>query len=162
MIIALLDKALTALPAAWDTKEARHLLVAIGLQESRLKHREQVVPNRKPGTRGPAMGLWQFEKGGGVRGVLRHIVTKAFARKLVGNMDEEAVWLRLAEDDVLAAQFARLFLWPDPRPLPPRGDASAGWNYYIRNWRPGKPHPQTWGRFWREAEELVYGSSKAS
>jgi hypothetical protein len=66
------------------------------------------------------------------------------------------VWLALETDDILAARLARLLLWTDPRPLPVRGDAAAGWNYYIRNWRPGKPHPQTWGAFWREAEALVY------
>lgn len=154
MILELLDK---ALPPEWDSQRARHILVAIGLQESRLKYREQVIPNRKPGTKGPALGLWQFERGGGVRGVLTHPVSRPHALALVGNASETDVWLRLENSDVLAAKFARLLLLTDPRPLPSRSNAQAGWNYYVRNWRPGKPHPATWGAFWRQAGDLVYG-----
>jgi hypothetical protein len=161
MILELLDKAMKGYPA-WDTPRARHLLIAIGLQESRLKYREQVIPNRKPGTKGPALGLWQFERGGGVRGVLNHPVSAPAARILVGSQPEHDVWLALEKDDVLAAKFARLLLLTDPRPLPSRSNTQAGWNYYIRNWRPGKPHPETWGKFWRQAGDLVYGPAEAN
>ena len=160
-IKAVLDAAFTLLPAGADTPAARVLLVAIALQESRLKHRFQVVQG-KPGAKGPARGLWQFERGGGVRGVLEHPSTERLAQAAVESADltdaePGTVWVHLEHDDILAARFARLLLWTDPRPLPARGDAAAGWNYYIRNWRPGKPHAATWAAFWRQAEEWVYG-----
>ena len=47
------------------------MLLAIGLQESRLTHRRQIG--------GPARGLWQFERGGGVAGVLRHAASRDHA-----------------------------------------------------------------------------------
>ena len=51
-----LTPALRLLPASWDSKEARVMLLAIGLQESRFTHRFQVVQG-KPGAKGPARGL---------------------------------------------------------------------------------------------------------
>lgn len=47
-----------------DSAAARCQMLAIGLQESRLQHRRQ--------NGGPARGFWQFEKGGGVKGILFH------------------------------------------------------------------------------------------
>ncbi len=35
--------------------------------------------------------------------------------------------------------FARLLLWTDAKPLPAIGDEQGAWDYYLRNWRPGKP-----------------------
>src|SRR6476646_617594 len=69
-----LDVALALLPKKLDTPEARVLLLAIGLQESRLVDRYQVLDG---GAKGPARGLWQFERGtkasrGGVWGVFLH------------------------------------------------------------------------------------------
>ena len=40
-----IEPALRLLPAALDTPEARVMLIAIGLQESRLVHRRQLVGN---------------------------------------------------------------------------------------------------------------------
>ena len=95
-------------------------------------------------------------------GVLRHPAASALASSLTKHLPgRRAVWLELEKDDVLAAQLARLYLWADPRPLPRRGDAAGAWNYYIRVWRPGKPHQATWAAFYRQAEELVYGSAQA-
>ena len=56
-----LPSAFALLPPAMDTPDARVLLLAIGLQESKFSHRLQIG--------GPARGYWQFEQGGGVRGV---------------------------------------------------------------------------------------------
>ena len=47
--------ALALLPAAMNTPQARCMLLAIGLQESRFVHRRQIG--------GPARGFWQFERG---------------------------------------------------------------------------------------------------
>lgn len=45
-----------------DSTEARVMLLAIGLQESRFINRFQIVQG-KPGAKGPARGFWQFEQG---------------------------------------------------------------------------------------------------
>ena len=137
------------------------MLVAIGLQESRLIHRKQ-LPLRPGAPFGPARGLWQFERGGGVTGVLTHPATKTIAAKLCREFDvvpaPSSVWNALAEDDVLAAAFARLLLWADPRPLPTIGARDEAWACYIRNWRPGKPHRHTWDSLYDAAVQAVRGS----
>lgn len=141
------NPALALLPSAMDTPQARVMLLAIGLQESRFVHRRQIG--------GPARGFWQFEKGGGVRGVLTHASTREQAQ-LVSKArgvpaTADAVYDALDKDDVLAAAFARLLLWSDPKALPALGDADAAWALYLRTWRPGKPHPQTWPDLYRQA-----------
>lgn len=136
------------------TKASDVLMLAIGLQESRLLYRQQLG-------NGPAMGLWQFERGGGVKGVLQHPVTSVRAMNLCANREvqpiQAAVHERLKHDDVLAAGFARLLLLSDPRPLPNIEDEQGAWDYYLRNWRPGQPHPQTWPAFHAAALEFVEG-----
>jgi hypothetical protein len=141
------------LGARFDSPAARAMLWAIGRQEGRMHYRRQIG--------GPARGLWQFERGGGVRGVLLHPSSKAHAEALCKARSVEAsaaaVYPRLETDDVLACGFARLLLFTDPSPLPAPVASSldAAWAYYIRNWRPGKPHLWTWGEFWKEAVEMV-------
>ena len=51
--------------------------------------------------------------------------------------------------------FARLLLWTDPAPLPALGAAVRAWAYYRRNWRPGKPHPETWPEMYQNALSFV-------
>jgi len=146
--LASIGPALKLLPARMDTPLARLMLLAIGLQESRLTNRFQIVSG---GGKGPARGLWQFERGGGVRGVLEHPATKASAGAvcLARQVQPVAsvVWGELETDDVLAAAFARLLLFSDPRPLPAAVDVTGAWDLYARTWRPGKPHPETWPAF---------------
>lgn len=132
-----------------DTTEARVMLLAIGLQESRFEYRRQIG--------GPARGFWQFERGGGVVGVLTHSVSKQRASVLCAargiSATPSAVYDALEHDDVLAAGFARLLLLTDPNPLPGVGDVDGAWTYYLRNWRPGKPHPKTWPALYARAVE---------
>jgi len=61
----------------------------------------------------------------------------------------------MAWNDTLAACMARLLLYTDPRALPATGEQDAAWEYYIRNWRPGMPHPQSWGARYDKAMELA-------
>lgn len=133
---------------------ARVMLVAITGQEADAQYRRQHGA-------GPAKGLWQFERGGGVAGVLSHSASARLAAALCEWRGVEAsttaVHAALERDDVLAAGFARLLLWTDPKPLPSVEDADAGWAYYLRNWRPGKPHPSAWAGHWRLAREVVTG-----
>lgn len=143
--------ALDLLPDSMDSKEARCLLLAIGLQESGFQTRRQ--------KRGPARGLWQFERGGGVSGVLRHPASAALAKRVCAargvTADSPSVYLLLEHDDILAAAFARLLLWTDPAPLPALGQADAAWDYYESTWRPGKPHPERWAGHYAAALKAV-------
>ena len=139
--------ALALLPANRDTREARVMLLASGLQESRFLHRRQIG--------GPARGFWQFEQGGGVRGVLMHPFSRDLAYSVCDEREVAAtardVYNTLEHDDVLAAAFARLLLWTDFQRLPSLGDAEGAWALYLRTWRPGKPHPETWPDLYRQA-----------
>lgn len=136
-----LPAALSLLPGM-ASPEAYALLLAIGRQES------DEFRARKQYQGGPARGFWQFEQGGGVAGVLRHEATKEHARRicrlLVVEPTAPAVWAALEHNDILAAVFARLLLYSDPRPLPPAEKPVDGWLIYLATWRPGKPHEPKW------------------
>ena len=154
-----INPALKLLPEKMDSQEARVMMLAIGLQESRLTYRVQVSPNM-PSMKGPARGLWQFERGGGCVGVLTHKATREYAKKICAALDVPAdsgsVWAELEHNDILAAAFARLLLYSDPQPLPALTDSMAGWRLYaLRTWRPGSPHPETWPGFWQRAVKFV-------
>ena len=128
------------------------MLYAIGLQESRFLARRQY-------NNGPARGFWQFECWGGVQGVLTHPASKAIMEALCNKCGvpptSVALWNALEKDDELAAATARMLLYTDPHALPGLNDAAGAWAYYIRNWRPGMPHRQTWDGFHAEAVKAV-------
>ena len=149
-------EALRLLPSRMDSSEARVMLLSIGLQESRLHYRRQIG--------GPARGLWQFELGtkesrGGVWGVYLHAASRYWLQSLCEalgcDFEPRAIYARLEHDDVLAAGVARLLLFTDPQRLPAVDDALGGWDLYMRTWRPGKPHPNTWAAYHRVAREAV-------
>lgn len=156
-----INEAFASLPSKMDSKEARLMLLAIGLQESRFQHRRQLVGN-PPRPTGPATGFWQFERGGGVVGVLQHRASRDHARNLCAVRGVEpvsqSVWQALQHDDVLAAGFARLLMWTDPFALPKLGDVNGAWDLYMRTSRPGKPHRSTWNDFYAQAQDLVNGA----
>jgi hypothetical protein len=134
------------------------MLYAIGLQESRFKYRAQKTSD--PYVKGPARSFWQFERGGGVVGVLTHRHSKDLARTVCQARgvlpDSSLVHARMEFDDVLAAAFARLLLYTDAKPLPALdAHPDEGWAYYMRNWRPGKPHRETWDEFHEQALSQV-------
>jgi hypothetical protein len=147
VVATAIEPALALLPAAMDSKPARVELLGIGLQESRLVARRQLVGD-PPKPIGPAKGLWQFERGGGCKGVITHPASRYWmsivcqARGV--DFNATALWNALEHDDVLAAAAARLLLFTDPRRLPEVDDERGAWNLYLRVWRPGKPHPSTW------------------
>lgn len=131
----------------WSTPDARRMLLAIAGQESGWTHRTQIG--------GPARGFWQFEEGGGVKGVLTHratAFTAAEVGRLLGVLTRDA-HSALAWNDTLAAGFARLLLWTHPQPLPTTQDAA--WVYYLSLWRPGKPNPVLWPLAWDVACKAV-------
>ena len=143
--------AFSLLPSPLRSASAEVEVLAIMGQESNLAHREQVG--------GPAHGLAQFEKAGGVRGVLKHRASAGYARTLCEHfgvpVTEAAVYWALVENDELAAGFARLLLWTDPLRLPVISDEQGAWDCYVRNWRPGKPHRDRWGEHYAAAVRAV-------
>ncbi len=145
--------AFALLPGTMGTREAKALLIAIGLQESGFAHRRQVG--------GPARGFWQFEQGGGVAGVLRHPVAgpmiKQVCRLLQYEQEPVACYVAIEHNDVLAVCFARLLMWVDRRALPSPMEAQKGWDIYVDNWRPGKPHRHTWDDYFDEGWRVVQG-----
>ncbi len=159
IVTDVIDPSMRLLPQRMDSDKARVMLVAIGMQESGLKNRVQIVQG---GGAGPARGLWQFERGGGVKGVLTHPAVSKIAlgiceQRRVDGTVQTAVWDELSKDDILACCFARLLLYTDPNPLPPIGDEEAAWQLYNRVWRPGKPHRDRWASNYPQAVQTVTG-----
>jgi hypothetical protein len=136
------------------SEDAARMLVAIGGQEAGWQHRYQIVANN-PNAAGPAKGFFQFERRGGVAGVMTHRATAGMMRVTCAYFsvpfNDSAIWRAIEGNDFLAVAAARLLLWSDPRPLPKVEEETIAWGYYIRNWRPGKPHPKSWNRNWEGA-----------
>lgn len=145
--------ALAWLPPKMTSSEAVVMLLTTGLQESKFEHRYQVL--NTPGAKGPARSFWQMEEGGGVKGVMAHPASAALARAACAMrnvpFERRAVWLAIETDDVLAAIFARLLYYTDPGRLPMVTQTAEAWALYLRTWRPGKPKPDTWAGYHKQA-----------
>lgn len=155
----ILPAAYSLLPPQMHTLEATAFLLTAGLQESKFLERRQVLAGGRPG---PAAGLWQFERGGGVHGVLTHPTTSVLALDAlwalhyhVTKSSAARVHAALEHNDVLAAVFARLLLWTLPAALPRRDQPELAWSQYLAAWQPGKPHPETWPDYHRIAWQRV-------
>jgi hypothetical protein len=131
-----------------DTLDARRFILAIALQESGLKHRRQLAAGAAEA--GPAASFWQFEPGGGCKGVLNHYLVAQTMRNLCieFNVDPtpQGLWDAMRYHDVIAAIAARLLIYTLPSKL--ATTAADGWSQYTAAWRPGKPRPETWGSNW--------------
>lgn len=156
IIPALSDLAERGIP---DTTDARRFLLAIALQESALNHRRQVVSAGLEN--GPAASFWQFEQGGGCKGVLNHELT---ARRMLEICEAYNViptpaglWEAMRYHDIVAAAAARLLIYTLPFKLPLT--AADGWDQYLRAWRPGKPKQDTWNKNWVQAGAVVGSKS---
>lgn len=148
-----INPAMALLPPKMTSDKATVMLLAIGLQESRLTHRKQIG--------GPAKSFLQFESGGGVKGVMTHSASFASAKGLCQALavpfERAAIFQAMEFNDVLAFGLGRLLLYTDPKALPEIGDAQASWDLYQRAWRPGKPHRQTWDELYAVACKVVTG-----
>lgn len=144
-----------------DTRAARIMVLAIALQESGLNHRRQVVAGGAEN--GPAVSFWQGEKGGGMILTLKHHATGKHAQALCAAYNVEAtpggVWEAMRYNDIVAAVLARLLVYTLPSALPET--ALEGWGQYVAAWRPGKPHPESWGGHWATATATVDEWEKA-
>lgn len=152
---ALSDLASGGIP---DSTAARRFLLAIALQESRLKNRRQVGASGLED--GPAVSFWQFEKGGGCKGVLGHEATAGHMRWVCDayNIEQtpDGLWQAMRFNDIVAASAARLLVYTLPQKLPET--AGEGWLQYLSCWRPGKPHVATWAECWDIADRLTKGA----
>lgn len=139
-----------------DTVDARRFLLAIAMQETSLAHRRQVVSGGAEN--GPASSFWQFEQGGGCKGILSHRSTAERIRKVCSDFNVTptplGLWEAMRYNDVVAAAAARLLIYTLPSGLPTNADD--GWKQYLAAWRPGRPHPDKWHSFW-DAATLTVG-----
>ena len=146
-----INPAMALLPPKMTSDKATVMLLAIGLQESRLTHRKQIG--------GPAKSFLQFESGGGVKGVMTHSASSAPAQALCQSLavpfDRSAIFQSMEFNDILAFGLGRLLLYTDPKALPEIGGAQAAWDLYQRVWRPGRPHRQTWDELYAVACKVV-------
>ncbi|MFV0411493.1 MAG: hypothetical protein ACK5LJ_17880 [Paracoccus sp. (in: a-proteobacteria)] len=149
------------LPNRFDSPQRRVMMLAISGQESGdwLQTRQIAFYREGVPVYGKAHGLPQFEQNGGVSGVLRHPSTSVEARAVclrrgVAPIPGD-VWHAMAVDQPFAMAFAALLLYSDRAPLPALGDVEGAWAYYLRNWRPGKPHPDTWPFYYKAALDFV-------
>lgn len=132
---------LSLLPDSMDTPQARAMLVAIAMQESKVSYRKQV--------NGPARGFWQFEING-VDGVRHHPVTRNYVLNILESLryplaiTTAEIHAALEHNDILACCFARLLLYTLPLHLPNADEIDDAWEQYLAAWRPGKPHRYTW------------------
>jgi hypothetical protein len=139
------------------------LILAISGQEADFQHRDQIESNRGDLVLGPALGLWQFERGtrvsrGGVSGVMYHSASAPYAQKMCTDLsipfEPDTFWRKQKFDDEFACKTARLLIWTDPYKLPT--NLAAAWDLYAnRCWRPGKPHPAKWPTYWAIASNVV-------
>lgn len=152
--------AMQLLPTNMNSPQARAMILAICLQESRLEFRRQVG--------GPARGFAQFELGGGVTGVLNHPSTATHSKVICTALNivatPQAVYTALELNDVLAASFARLLLWTLPTALAGKDNPEAAWKQYIAAWRPGAPHREQWNanfaHAWLTVESTIVADPK--
>lgn len=143
-----------------STREAACLSLAIKHQESGAT---VVRDQGDPAVIGPATGMWQFERMGGVWEILNTGKTKDIAAELCRRVGVAAqpdpVWrlFTTAAGDELACAFARMLTWVDPAALPPvtLSAEQEAYDYYIRRWRPGAKRRAAWQDSWRVAVETV-------
>jgi hypothetical protein len=138
-----------------SSPQAARFILAIALQETGLRNRRQVVAGGAEV--GPAASFWQFEQGGGVKGVLTH---SSAAKRMAAVCESYNVqpttaglWEAMRYQDIVAAAAARLLVYTLPGALP--ATEAEGWAQYVSAWRPGKPHPETWPAAWKVATETV-------
>lgn len=153
-----INPALNLLPPVMNSFPAVVQLCATSIQESRIEHRKQIG--------GPAVSFYQFEKIG-IKDVLERPTSRQHAIKacevfdVAPTVNDVYAIFQKTEGDILASVFARLNYWNERSPLPslttpPTTREAAAWAYYIKVWRPGKPHLSSWPMaYWRAYGGIV-------
>ena len=162
LVKCVLPAAYKLMPSRMNSPEASSLLICIALQETGLRARRQMLEAGKPwwaSRPGAANGFWQFERDGGVRGVLRHPGASAIVLPVLAELlyppDPYAVHEALIHNDVLACVLARALLYSVPAALPGQDEPGNGWEQYLSAWKPGKPHKEAWTAHYRTAWDIV-------
>lgn len=153
----IIPAAYRVLPEPMRSDRASAMLITAGLQETKFLRRRQML-------KGPARGLWQFEKNG-LFGIFQHPRSRPHLENLAKSLRypslayvEENGLLLVEHNDILACALARLLLWTDLDKLPSREQPGLGWEIYYRTWHPGRPHYETWTTYFEEAWQRVDGS----
>lgn len=148
----ILPAAFHFLPGKMQSQNAHAEILAAGLQESEFNARVQ-------GGGGPAHGLFQFEKNGGVAEVLDAPDTAAMLAPILKIMcykpNRDEIYQAIVHNDVLAVILARCILWHVPGMLAGPTQPDKGYQQYLRAWRPGKPGPDRWPANFAEAWRLT-------
>ena len=145
------------------SKQADVLVTAIAGQESEWKHRRQIGISTYYPQKVGARGYWQFESTWGGPVALNDVMqsTKWQIGMICDSLDipcdEHALYEACAWNDTLACAMARLLLWIHPAPLPAVGDKEGSYLYYLRQWRPGSPHPELWPSRYDKALAAIEG-----
>src|SRR4051812_23269732 len=94
---AVMPAAMLMLPTKMDSPEARSMILAVFMQESKCVFRRQIG--------GPARGFGQFEYGG-IRGVLKHQATRPIIEQVLGEMQygvtADISYAAIEHNDILA------------------------------------------------------------
>lgn len=139
-----IDSGLAQLPESLRTLDAKVQLYATSIQENPTRAPRQIIKkDGKLQAIGPAAGDYQFEKTGGIRGLinfksdrLQQMLSEVCkARKVAVAVD--ALFDAIQVDPVLAAALARLLYFTDSGVLPKAGAEQYAWEVYLRTWRPG-------------------------
>lgn len=139
-----IEAGLALLPEPLRTIDAKVQLYATSIQENPTRAPRQLI--KKDGTLqpiGPAAGDYQFEKTGGVRGLLNFksdrlqsmLRSVCTARRVPQTPD--GLFDAIQRDPILAAALARLLYFTDLGALPKAGAEQYAWDVYLRTWRPG-------------------------
>lgn len=152
--LAFIRANLKAIPAS--VEEHTMLLAIAGVESAWSQRTQQPVAY--------AHSFWQWERGG-VLGLMRDDETSKQVAVLCGMagvpFQSTGIWNYMAkpEADNFSAAMSRLLLWTDPSPLPKTMDD--GFDYYVRNWRPGKPYEPRWAAVWSQAVAAISEGTKA-
>ena len=149
-LVRAIEPGLALVPGYMVSDAARVLLMAIAGQEMGLSQRAQIVASGPP----PGLGYWSFQADG-TADVMQRQPSLMAAICATLDVPTTSVWTALQYNDALACAVARLCLWTDPAPLPAIGDQAGGWNYYLTNWRPGRPDQSRWGAAYGVAQATV-------
>lgn len=139
-----IEAGLVLLPEPLRSLDAKVQLYATSIQENPTRASRQLI--KKDGKLqpiGPAAGDYQFEKTGGIRGLLNFksdrvqvmLRSVCAARQVPQTID--GLFDGVQRDAVLAAALARLLYFTDSGALPKAGAEQYAWDVYLRTWRPG-------------------------
>lgn len=137
-------------------RERAVLLVAIAIQESKLKYRKQMPT-------GPARSFWQIEHPAALDCIRRCRPVEEFWMDKLGfspadfasSRSSGAVAMQYSDLGACAVAAGILQLQPGRLPRVSNMHVDVAWFYYLKSWRPGKPRPDSWAKAYSEAMRVI-------